>query len=519
VLRSRKKRQRSKDTVPALIFLSGPGRGQISRLEAKTVHLLKTASGNIVVAVEPDQPDSILLARLHLNDETYEVEVKRNTQLRLNGSQILNAVLNAGDMLEIEEPPALLRFDFVHRDGGSSVDLDTLFNDCFNVTLHQSQTKVGFLARLPFNFVRDLTVRTTRLFRIGFTIAVILLTVILVSTIYSLIQVKQQQQQDREAIVALGDWFREREPGFISRQELNQLKNDIKKGIDTTQQRVDDLEFRSHSASRVIGAASQAVVFLQGAYIYAEESTGRPVRYAVTPEGHPFLTREGTPLTTLDGNGPIARRQFIGTAFVVSADGLIMTNRHVALPWENDGELSVLKERGIFPQVDKFVGFLPHAKQSFDVTLVKASDTADLAVLRTSEAIVDIAHILLSETDSSPGEEVYVLGYPTGLKALLARTSEAFLTQMREGKMDFWKIANRLADAGYMLPLANRGIVGQVSDSAIVYDADTTRGGSGGPVLNSSGKLVAVNAAILSEYGGANIGIPVEQVRQLLSLL
>ena len=66
-------------------------------------------------------------------------------------------------------------------------------------------------------------------------------------------------------------------------------------------------------------------------------------------------------------------------------------------------------------------------------------------------------------------------------------------------------------------PLASRGIVGQTSDAAIVYDAETTHGGSGGPVLNARGEVIAVNAAILPEFGGSNLGVPVNKVRAFLA--
>jgi S1-C subfamily serine protease len=50
----------------------------------------------------------------------------------------------------------------------------------------------------------------------------------------------------------------------------------------------------------------------------------------------------------------------------------------------------------------------------------------------------------------------------------------------------------------------------------VVYDAATTHGGSGGPVLNAQGEVVAVNAAIVPEFGGANQGVPVSELRKLL---
>jgi S1-C subfamily serine protease len=85
--------------------------------------------------------------------------------------------------------------------------------------------------------------------------------------------------------------------------------------------------------------------------------------------------------------------------------------------------------------------------------------------------------------------------------------------------VDFWTIGERLARAEHIQPLATRGIVGQVSRSAVVYDAETTHGGSGGPVLNLMGQVIAVNAAILKEFSGSNIGVPVGRASSLIGMI
>jgi len=82
--------------------------------------------------------------------------------------------------------------------------------------------------------------------------------------------------------------------------------------------------------------------------------------------------------------------------------------------------------------------------------------------------------------------------------------------------MGFWSVAAKLAEKSLIVPLVSRGIVGKASETAIVYDAETTSGGSGGPVLDTDGAVVAVNAAIIPEYGGANMGVPASKVRKLL---
>lgn len=82
--------------------------------------------------------------------------------------------------------------------------------------------------------------------------------------------------------------------------------------------------------------------------------------------------------------------------------------------------------------------------------------------------------------------------------------------------MDFWSVAIGLSAQNLIHPLASRGIVAQISEGIIVYDAETTVGGSGGPAMNRQGEVLAINAAILPEFGGANIGVPVANLEALL---
>ena len=100
---------------------------------------------------------------------------------------------------------------------------------------------------------------------------------------------------------------------------------------------------------------------------------------------------------------------------------------------------------------------------------------------------------------------------------MLAQSGDAFIEELQKTEnTGFWSVAARLAEADQIAPLASRGIVGQATPATIVYDAETTRGGSGGPVLDINGSVVAINAAILPEYGGSNLGVPVAKVRALL---
>jgi S1-C subfamily serine protease len=146
-----------------------------------------------------------------------------------------------------------------------------------------------------------------------------------------------------------------------------------------------------------------------------------------------------------------------------------------------------------------------------------ASDQADLAVLECSGVEGDLPFAPLTDVSPAPGDPVLVMGYPLGLRALMARSDEGFVRALREeGVDDFFEQARRLAAAGFMAPLASRGIVGQVTSASVVYDAETTSGGSGGPVLTLDGRVVAINTAILPEFGGSNLGVPAAAAQALL---
>ncbi len=88
---------------------------------------------------------------------------------------------------------------------------------------------------------------------------------------------------------------------------------------------------------------------------------------------------------------------------------------------------------------------------------------------------------------------------------------------MSDSERDFWSVARRLSEAGHIAPLATKGIVGQSSSTAVVYDAETTRGSSGGPVLDADGLVQALNVAVMREFGGSNLGVPASEARVLLN--
>ena len=303
----------------------------------------------------------------------------------------------------------------------------------------------------------------------------------------------------------------------LTYEELGGVRGQLEDALDSTLRRVAGLEARSQAAIHVIVGASPSIVFLQGAYGFDDANTGRPLRHLLGSDGEPVWTPTG-PAMTLEGSGPVAERQFTGTAFVATANRLLVTNRHVALPWEEDESIQSLASRGLRPVMRRMVGYLPGAAEPIDVEFVSASDEADVAVLRSADIPPDLPYLELRRSPPQPGETVIVMGYPTGIHALLARAGGRLVDDLEEsGDVDFWRVGRELSTRRHIKPLASGGIVGQVTDAAVVYDAATAAGGSGGPVLGLDGRVLAINAAILRNFNGSNLGVPIEPALRLLN--
>jgi S1-C subfamily serine protease len=81
---------------------------------------------------------------------------------------------------------------------------------------------------------------------------------------------------------------------------------------------------------------------------------------------------------------------------------------------------------------------------------------------------------------------------------------------------DSEKVTEALSQRGLIRPSTTQGHIGDVTTTDIVFDAPTTQGGSGGPVFNKSGQVIAVEYAVLPKFGGNSFGLPIHYALQLL---
>jgi putative serine protease PepD len=174
--------------------------------------------------------------------------------------------------------------------------------------------------------------------------------------------------------------------------------------------------------------------------------------------------------------------QATGSGFVVSKDGLIVTNDHVV-----DGASQVQVKIGT-------------SNQAQDATVVGADPSRDLALLKVDGH--DLPTLSLGDSSSvGVGDPTYAIGNPFGLDHTLTTGIVSALQR------------NLQAPDGATI------------SGAIQTDAALNPGNSGGPLLDSSGKVIGVNSQIQTgsssgaEAGNVGIGfaIPASTVKSFVA--
>ena len=498
-----------------LLHLTGPHRGTRQHLRHDRV-LVGTAADAVVHF--PAQRDPAVYHRhavLVRGPEGWTVE-EEDGQVYLNSADVPGLhgrdSLVPGDILEIGTGGPVVRFLMETRPEKPWKSLREVWRDCADCARHGPGGGARRLALFFGSLPRELLTRTSPRTRavVGGLMAALAVTAASVVAYGLRIERRIGAEEARservaEALASLAN-MAESDP------ELRALVLELEGALTG---RIEALEEMSVAGRRVVMAASASVIFVQGGYGFVESGSERPLRMVVGPSGAPRIGPGGVPLTTLEGDGPVFQVQFTGSAWLASDDGLLVTNRHVAIPWSENQQIGPLFERGFEPRL-RLLGYLPDQAEPVELEFVVASRQADLAIVRAPK-LEGREPLHLALEDPTPGQQILVLGYPAGIDALLARSGAVFVDSLMQRRPDFWTVVQELSDAGFIRPLATRGIVGQVTPSTVAYDAETTRGGSGGPVMSLDGEVIAVTFAILAEFGGSNLGVPASEVSRLLA--
>jgi putative serine protease PepD len=175
-----------------------------------------------------------------------------------------------------------------------------------------------------------------------------------------------------------------------------------------------------------------------------------------------------------------------GSGFVVSTNGYIVTNNHVAEPAANGGVLRVVFQDGVTAPA-KIVGRDPNS---------------DIAVLKIERA--KLPAVQFGDSDRAVvGDPVVAFGSPLGLQGtvtsgIISAVDRPVVTGGEGGDME-----------AYM--------------AALQTDAAINPGNSGGPLVDGAGRVIGVNSAIATLAGSAREGgsiglgfsIPINQARRI----
>jgi serine protease Do len=172
-------------------------------------------------------------------------------------------------------------------------------------------------------------------------------------------------------------------------------------------------------------------------------------------------------------------QQDIGTGFVVSQDGLIITNKHVVDDREAKYKVITKDDR------------------EFEVVKIDRDPANDLAVLK-----IDASGLTPIEIGSSQNLKVgqFVIAIGTALGEFRHTVTTGVVSGLGRG-----------ITAGDPF----QGFVERLDD-VIQTDAAINPGNSGGPLLNSAGQVIGVNVAVASGAQNVGFAIPADTVKRAL---
>ena len=170
------------------------------------------------------------------------------------------------------------------------------------------------------------------------------------------------------------------------------------------------------------------------------------------------------------------KQRSLGSGFIISADGYIVTNNHVV------------------DQADKVTINLQGGREgeSYEAEVIGRDPETDLALLKI-KADVSLPTLSFGDSDEiKVGEWVMAIGNPFGL--------------------------NHTVTAG-IVSAKGRIIGSGPYDDFIQTDASINPGNSGGPLLNMDGQVVGINTLIIASGQGIGFAIPSNMAKNVINQL
>lgn len=330
----------------ALLRLTGPARGEAHVFEEDLLRLGTHPTNDLVL----DERRWPMVAPFHVEirqkDGTFLLVDVSFAGLWVNGHKVSEAFLADRDTIQLGENGPQFRFRLgLDRDGRRP--LPAILSDSRAIARVGGETPLvsatDFVRHLARGLVREAS-WSARATVVGLFFVMVAFVVLVP---FFLVRGYRAMQLTQQAVSALTVGLREEhlsreelgkrveaEQGRLAQQQteilrLGEERERLRSALEATETKLRHLESERVAAERVIARYSGGVALIQGALGFRDPA-GRPLRFLGTDEkGQPLRDPSGRPMLSPDGKGPPATTPFMGSGFLVSRDGKILTNRHV----------------------------------------------------------------------------------------------------------------------------------------------------------------------------------------------
>jgi len=439
------------------VHLSGSKRGKTESFADSKIGIGTDSSCNLRFNLLTDKNTSSLHAEINLKDCDYILkDLDSSKGTFVNNRVIKEVVIHDGDLIEFGDNGPRVRFRIKAEEGDVCKPFREMLADSMDLAREPHKGRKLITAT---SFLKNLLTEafTQSSFKFKFvTLLIFFLTTVGTGTLFYTI--------------------------YTSLTE--------------TTKRVELLEFESAIGEKIIKDFSKGICLIQCSFSLVDEVSGEPLK---AWNSERILTNDLT-----------------GTGFIINRNGKVLTNRHVVEPGWNQPGSFIPAEPGLKPRIEVLRAFFPDAKDPVLLKLEKVSEVADVALLSFVPEGMDIPVLELdmSGMDAIEGEPVVLLGYPAGMKALFAKTDPEIAKEI--SRLPFLEAAQELSNHHLIKPISTQGHISDVLNERIIYDALTTVGGSGGPLFNNKGKVIAINYGIFRGFSGANFGVPIKYAIELI---
>jgi DNA-binding response OmpR family regulator len=294
--------------------------------------------------------------------------------------------------------------------------------------------------------------------------------------------------------------------------------SDLDARLKQTDSRIGKLENEARIAEEIVRNYSNSVCLIYAIVGFHDRKSGARLSFVgIDANGNPLADERGNAMVTTSGGTRPVYMHVFGSGFLIDTAGHILTNHHVLQPWWHDAQSIPVPIDTFEPTIESMWAYFPGSESPLPVRVQSLSDDFDLGVALVDLPVSHPRPVALDQQAAISGSPVVLIGYPTGLEGILARLDEPTIKGIAQAVGDNTEgLVQELARRKLIRPLVTQGHLGVVGPDRLVYDAQTTHGGSGSPVFNASGKVIGVNFAILSGFSGSSFAVPIARAAKMV---